>query len=287
MRIFREDLGGEGAPATPATAQRWASSPERKSAAKLVLPFLVLGSLAAAGAALVYLGHERNVLAGAGLSVLGLLSFALSAFVYTAARARFNEKQETAARQGVNDVLAKLEDGLDLGILMKLNRKQMEAYHLLTRQQASDAYKKSVMAMGTGLLALIAGVLAVIFLPGTDTIEKITTGVLTAVGTVLAGYISRTYLRTYDTALHQLNHYFEQPLQTSYLLAAERLIGCMTEAKRDKLYTQVIEHILRATSNNGQPPTSPVKPAANGNGAGKPGLPRRSAKARAQAEQAA
>jgi hypothetical protein len=87
----------------------------------------------------------------------------------------------------------------------------------------------------------------VIFLPGIDGKQRVTTATLTAVDSVVGGYVGRTFMRTYGLALRHLNRYFEQPLQTNYLLAAERLIDPLGEARQDRLRIKVIEHMLEAT----------------------------------------
>jgi hypothetical protein len=48
-------------------------------------------------------------------------------------------------------------------------------------------------------------------------------GGLSGVGSALSGYIAATFLQARRESLSQLNHYFRQPLATSYLLTAERL----------------------------------------------------------------
>jgi hypothetical protein len=243
MEIFNTD--------TQRPALRWASSQERKNAAWLVLPFATLGAIGAGTVAFLLLrpgtpaGLDTVVLFALGGLAVALL--AVSVLVYSAARARFLERQETAAREAVEEAVAELQDELNLKALMKINRKQIEAYHLLTRQQAAEAYRNSVLAMGAGLFTLIGGVAAVIFLPGIDGTQQVTTAMLTAVGSVVGGYVSRTFMRTYGIALRQLNRYFEQPLQTNYLLAAERLIDRLGETRQDRLRIKVIDHMLSAT----------------------------------------
>jgi hypothetical protein len=246
MKVFNTD--------TNRPALRWASSQERKNAALLAVPFGILGAIGAATVPFLLVrpstsgGLDSVVIVALGAVAIALV--AVSLIVYSAARARFFERQETAAREAVEEAVAELQDELNLRALMKINRKQIEAYHLLTRQQAGEAYRNSVVAMATGLMTLVSGVAAVIFLPGIDETQRVTTAALTAIGSVVGGYVSRTFMRTYSIALQQLNRYFEQPLHTNYLLAAERLIDRLGEARQDRLRIKVIDHMLGAT---GQP----------------------------------
>jgi hypothetical protein len=243
MKVFNTD--------TNRPALRWANSQERRNAALLAVPFGILGAIGAATVPFLVVrpgtpgGLDTVVIFALGAVAIALV--AVSLIVYSAARASFLERQETAAREAVEEAVADLQDELTLKALMQINRKQIEAYHLLTRQQATEAYRNSVVAMATGLLTLVSGVLAVIFLPGIDETQRITTAGLTAIGSVVGGYVSRTFMRTYTIALQQLNRYFEQPLQTSYLLAAERLIDRLGDARQDRLRIKVIDHMLGAT----------------------------------------
>ena len=243
MKVFNTD--------TTRPALRWASSQERRNAALLAVPFGILGAIGAATVPFLLVrpgtsgGLDSVVIVALGAVAIALV--AVSLIVYSAARARFFERQETAAGEAVEEAVAELQDQLNLRALMKINRKQIEAYHLLTRQQAAEAYRNSVVAMATGLLTLVSGVAAVIFLPGIDDTQRVTTAGLTAIGSIVGGYVSRTFMRTYSIALQQLNRYFEQPLHTNYLLAAERLIDRLGEARQDRLRIKVIDHMLGAT----------------------------------------
>ena len=67
---------------------------------------------------------------------------------------------------------------------------------------------------------------------------------MTAIGSVVAGFISNTYLRVYERTLVQLNFYFQQPLVTSYVLTAERLADKMTGSQRDDAQKQIIDRVL-------------------------------------------
>lgn len=181
MKVFNTD--------TNRPALRWASSQERRNAALLAVPFGILGAIGAATVPFLLVrpgtpgGLDTVVIFALGAVAIALV--AVSLIVYSAARARFLERQETAAREAVEEAVAELQDELTLKALMQINRKQIEAYHLLTRHQATEAYRNSVD--------------------------------------------------------------FEQPLQTNYLLAAERLIDRLGEARRDRLRIKVIDHMLGAT----------------------------------------
>jgi hypothetical protein len=94
------------------------------------------------------------------------------------------------------------------------------------------------------LLVLVGG--SIVAIAAQDETTKITTAALTAIGGAIAGYIGRTFLKTYERALDQLNFYFEQPLITSYVLTVERIAGNMTDARKDDVYDKIIQRVMAA-----------------------------------------
>jgi len=86
----------------------------------------------------------------------------------------------------------------------------------------------------------------------TDTTARIVTGSLTGVGGVLSGYITKTFLNDRRTALSQLNHYFQQPLTTGYLLTAERLAS-KAEGGGDAYWQTLSSDIAKLAFSASQP----------------------------------
>lgn len=183
----------------------------------------------------------RYLIAGAA-GIIAAFSYVQALTGLSTARARFQEEQEREASQGVRAAISEIEDGTELPALFRLNRRQIEEFHVLTKGQASSAYVASQIAMSAGLLVLIAGSAVAIAI--NDPASKATAGALTAIGSLLAGYIGRTFIRTYERTLVQLNHFFEQPLLSSYLLTAERLVGRVSPDNRDELYARLIDQAL-------------------------------------------
>jgi len=115
----------------------------------------------------------------------------------------------------------------DLQNLIILNRTQIGVYQDIATGDAKRAARNSQIAMSFGFLILVAGAVVTIVTP--DSVAKIVVGVLASLGSVLSGYIGRTFLKAQDQAMYQLNYYFRQPLVTSYMLAAERLTLKLSE----------------------------------------------------------
>jgi hypothetical protein len=149
---------------------------------------------------------------------------------------------EAEAREQVAASADALDDAKDLVALIKANRRQMSAYDVLAQAQAQTAFRNAQLAMGAGLLVLVGGSIVAISAPSVAT--KVATASLTAIGGALSGFIAKTFLVTYRSAIDQLNFYFEQPLITSYLLAAQRLINELKdETQRDAALDKVITQI--------------------------------------------
>ncbi|MFF3950798.1 hypothetical protein ACFYYN_39270 [Streptomyces sp. NPDC001902] len=68
------------------------------------------------------------------------------------------------------------------------------------------------------------------------TAGSILVGGLGAVSAALAGYVSKTFVRSQEAAATHLRSYFDQPLEFSGFLAAERLVadaGLTAEQRRE------------------------------------------------------
>lgn len=227
--------------------RRLAARIQERSAYVGGLLALAVGLAALTGVVLAYGGeldivrHTRWVIAVCS----GILSwlFLVGAFsIPTLNDARKEQRAiEAEAREDVADSANDLTNSKDLVALIQANRRQMSAYDVLAQAQAKTAFRNSQFAMAAGLLVLVAGAVVAIAAPEVST--KIATASLTAIGGALSGYIAKTFLESYSNAVTQLNFYFQQPLITSYLLTAQRLIDELTADKRDAALDETIARI--------------------------------------------
>ena len=105
-------------------------------------------------------------------------------------------------------------------------------------------------ATGVGFALLIG--FAVLATQNKTTAGAITTGALGAVSAALAGFIGRTFIRSQETAAERLRAYFDQPLDFSKYLAAQRLLSSasyLDSAQRKSILSQIIGAVV---SNNGR-----------------------------------
>ena len=87
--------------------------------------------------------------------------------------------------------------------------------------QARAAFAFCVIAASVALMVLLGGTSVVEAAAATGT--QVAVAALTAVGTMLSGFVAHTYQRQYSAATRQMNFYYGQPLVHCYLLHAEWL----------------------------------------------------------------
>lgn len=227
-----------------AAREQWIRSPENLRNRGRFLAIAVPGVvLLYGGGALATLGTRTLPVAGGiALALLGFGLLLWANVLRSQARASFYERQEKAAKEGVDSALEQLGDETDLRGLLRLNRRQMEAYEALTRRQAASSYRLSHVALAVGFGVVIAGAIGA--LSAHEATGKVAAAGLGAIGATISGFIARTYLRIYERTLVQLNHYFEQPLVSSYVLTAERLVDKMSPERRDDALARVIDELL-------------------------------------------
>jgi SPFH domain / Band 7 family len=147
----------------------------------------------------------------------------------------------------------------DLQNLIILNREQINVYQDIATGDAKRAGRNSQVAMSFGFAILIAGAVVTVLTPSST--SKIVVGLLASLGSVLSGYIGRTFLRAQDQAMRQLNYYFRQPLVTSYMLAAERLTLKLSGTAQQSTLKDVIKnHLIAAGRAESLDLSLPMKP---------------------------
>ncbi|WP_234365720.1 hypothetical protein [Streptomyces sp. RTd22] len=111
------------------------------------------------------------------------------------------------------------------------------------------------MLTGFGLLVIFV----VIALNASTTAGSVVAGGLGAVSAGLAGYVSRTFVKSQEVASSHLRAYFDQPLEFSRYLAAERLVADaeLSQEQRAEILTTLVQAIVTG-------PTAPVQTDING-----------------------
>ncbi len=98
------------------------------------------------------------------------------------------------------------------------------------------------MITGFVLLVVFVGVA----LQASTTAGSVVAGGLGAVSAALSGFVARTFVKSQETAAAHLRAYFDQPLEFSRYLAAERLIteSAMSDEQRVAVLTVLLQAMM-------------------------------------------
>jgi hypothetical protein len=139
----------------------------------------------------------------------------------------------------------KEEDQLALRALWEVTHSRLDLYHQIATSQARRSFIAAQVASGAGFVLLVA--FAVLTAHAQNTASAIATGALGAASAALAGYISRTFVRSQESAAAHLRAYFDQPLEFSRYLAAERLLASgadLGDDQRAAILSALVESIV-------------------------------------------
>ncbi|WP_435597094.1 hypothetical protein [Streptomyces anulatus] len=142
---------------------------------------------------------------------------------------------------------------LGLPELWEATHARLDLYHQIATGQAKTSFRNAQAAMVAGffLLVLFAG----IALWASTTAVAIVAGGLGAVSAALAGYVAKTFVRSQESAATHLRSYFDQPLELSRYLAAERLVadGDLSQEQRGEILSALVQAMVAGP----QPPPPP------------------------------
>jgi len=178
------------------------------------------------------------------ITVAGLLAIG---FYWRAKNMDARIAQENARHQREETTLKRMREPMSLPSLIELNRLMLTEYHSIATDQAQKSFRSSQRAMLSGITWLIACFTAGIV--SSSLHGRIIAATMAPVGSILAGFLGRTYLFVYEQALVQLRQYYNQPLLNSYYLTAERLTSEMSREARDRLSEKVVEQLLAVARN--------------------------------------
>ncbi|MFC8724298.1 hypothetical protein [Streptomyces bacillaris] len=142
---------------------------------------------------------------------------------------------------------------LGLPELWEATHARLDLYHQIATGQAKTSFRNAQIAMGAGFLLLV--VFAGIAVWASTTAVAIVAGGLGAVSAALAGYVAKTFIRSQEAAATHLRSYFDQPLELSRYLAAERLVadGGLTQEQRGDILSALVQAMVAGP----QPPAPP------------------------------
>jgi hypothetical protein len=175
-----------------------------------------------------------------------------------------DEDTERPAQTRMRQVPGDQQSRLTLSELWAVTHRRLDHYHGIALGQAKQSFRNAQIAMTLGFSLLVTFV--IVGLNSRTTAGSIVAGALGTVSAALAGYVSRTFIRSQETAAGHLRAYFDQPLEFSRYLAAERLItdAGLSNEKRAEILNLLVQTVLAgpggltsASSSEEQPPKTP------------------------------
>ncbi|MEU2577504.1 hypothetical protein ACIP3B_33595 [Streptomyces anulatus] len=142
---------------------------------------------------------------------------------------------------------------LGLPELWEATHARLNLYYEIATGQAKTSFQNAQIAMGVGFLLLV--LFAGVALWAGTTAVAIVSGRLGAVSAALAGYVAKTFIRSQEAAATHLRSYFDQPLELSRYLAAERLVadGDLSQEQRGEILSALVQAMVAGP----QPPAAP------------------------------
>jgi hypothetical protein len=234
----------------------WATSPERSwylaRRGEVVRHFaLPLGAMSIAAALVIAIWGEDHELVRRSAVVLGsaaLVGLLWCAMPYAAARGAFRERSRATAAYRVDialkDVTSPSNSHADLPLngLFELNRRQLDEYQEMTKRQQRIAFQLTWAATMLALAILVAG--TALSLRQNTGSESYVVGGLTGLGTLLSGFLSKTFYDRQNEASQLLDRYYEEPSMTGRLLAAERLVRGLDESSKRDCIKAMVDQLL-------------------------------------------
>lgn len=149
---------------------------------------------------------------------------------------------------------------LALPELWAVTHRRLDHYHGIALGQARQSFRNAQIAMMIGF-ALLAAFTA-IALTASTTAGSVVAGGLGAASAALAGYVSRTFIKSQETAAGHLRAYFDQPLEFSRYLAAERLVADanLSEERRSEVVSLLVQAMIAGPSPQGLADTNTQQP---------------------------
>jgi hypothetical protein len=147
---------------------------------------------------------------------------------------------------------------LTLSELWAVTHRRLDHYHGIALGQAARSFRNAQISMWVGFLLLVG--FTIVALQASTTAGSVVAGALGGASAALAGYVSRTFVKSQETAAGHLRAYFDQPLEFSRFLAAERLVADanLSQEQRAEVLASLVQSMIAG------PPQLPTVVTANG-----------------------
>lgn len=132
----------------------------------------------------------------------------------------------------------------DFVTLWGATQKRLDLYHKIATTQSERSFLYGQIAAGIGFVVIIIAALIAGFSRSTG--ASIAAAVSGVAGGGLAAYIGKTFMKSQEAATAQLKAYFNQPLELSRYLEAERLLSLVNEKQRGASVNSIITSITKS-----------------------------------------
>ncbi|MBK3625692.1 hypothetical protein JHN59_12735 [Streptomyces sp. MBT49] len=154
----------------------------------------------------------------------------------------------TPPSAGTSRELDQQQTRLTLSELWAVTHRRLDHYHGIALGQAKQSFLNAQIAMGIGFILLVG--FAAVAWNASTVAGSVVAGGLGAVSAALAGYVSRTFIRSQEAAAGHLRAYFDQPLEFSRYLAAERLMADagLSDERRAEVLSLLVQAMIAGPS---------------------------------------
>lgn len=246
----------------------WATSKERRMAAWLTAPAAGLLAFILVGVAKLLVQQPPSVsefLLVDAFWWLGGLVLALYAGVaaYILSRISFRKNQMARHILGQRaEALRQADQGVqneaspEFAALWRATQTRLDYYHQIATSQSQRSFQYGQFAALAGFGVVVVSAIAAALSASTG--AAIAAAITGVAGGGLGGYIGATFMRAQESATVQLRAYFDQPLELSRVLAAERLLDRLDEDHLQQSLQEIIRAIVVSPAATDGSVTNPV-----------------------------
>lgn len=231
----------------------WRKSPQAKAARRWgVLEFLT-GFVAVAGAVVLISIFLFDIQIDRSWGLVLILTSAAFLSLYVSVggvrrrlREDFQDEQRLMAferlrREELQDVDEPGE--LETARMWASTQRRIDYYHEIALRQARQSYLSGQISAYIGFSVVVAAAgLAAFSTSGTAAVAASVVGVA---GAGLSGYIGATFMKSQAEASAQMREFFLQPVETSRMLNAERLVQTINDdAERSKAVQEIVKAMM-------------------------------------------
>ncbi len=251
----------------------WGASTARRVAAWVTAPVAGLVAFGLVAAAKVFaLGQPPSLgdfilgypiwwvvgLAAGGLAAGGAYTLSLTTFRNTwYARRTLGQQAEEVRRA---DAGVQNEASPEFAALWRATQARLDYYHQIATSQSQRSFRYGQLAAVAGFVVVVVSAAAAALASSTG--AAIAAAVTGVAGGGLGGYIGATFMRAQESATTQLRAYFDQPLELSRVLAAERLLDRLDDDHLQQSLQEIIRAIVVTHASGAVVPgPSPTGPA--------------------------